>query len=145
MTILSEYMKENHRDCDKEFADMENAVADENWVESSVKFEKFATDLIHHFDIEEKIMFPAFELRSASAHCNPTPVMIMEHTQMKTILDTMRIKIKNKDKNSFFGDSETLMMTMQQHNMKEEQMMYPMIDEAMGDESQMLLDEILKS
>ncbi len=29
MTVLSEYMKADHRACDAEFANMENAVADE--------------------------------------------------------------------------------------------------------------------
>ena len=87
-------------------------------------------------------MFIAFEARSANAHCNPTPVMIMEHTQMRNIIDSMREKLDTKDKDGFFGDSETLMMTMQQHNMKEEQMMYPMIDEVMGEESAMLLNSM---
>ncbi len=142
MTVLSEFMKADHRACDEEFANMENAVADGDWDVASTKFEKFASDLLHHFDIEEEVMFPAFEARSASAHCNPTPVMIMEHTQMRGIVNTMRTKLEAKDKDGFFGDSETLMMTMQQHNMKEEQMMYPMIDEAMENEGGMLLDSM---
>ena len=142
MSILSTFMRDDHRSCDEQFANMENAVADENWSEASTKFEEFATDLLHHFEIEEQVMFPAFEARSASAHCNPTPVMLMEHTQMRGITDEMRTKLDSKDKDGFFGSSETLMMLMQQHNMKEEQMMYPMIDEAMGAESDMLLDSM---
>jgi hemerythrin-like domain-containing protein len=142
MSILSTFMKDDHRSCDEGFATMENAVADENWSEAKEKFEEFTTNLLHHFDIEEKVMFPAFEARSESAHCNPTPVMIMEHEQMRGITKDMREKLEAKDKNGFFGSSETLMMLMQQHNMKEEQMMYPMIDEAMDSESEMLLNEM---
>jgi len=142
MTILSTFMKDGHRACDAEFANMENAIADDNWNEGKKLFEKFASDLIHHFDMEEKVMFVAFEAKSENAHCNPTPVMIMEHTQMRNIIESMREKLNTKDKDGFFGDSETLMMTMQQHNMKEEQMMYPMIDEAMGEESSTLLDSM---
>jgi hemerythrin-like domain-containing protein len=142
MNILSNFMKDGHRACDEEFADMENAIADDNWSEGNKLFEKFALDLLHHFDMEEKVMCIAFEARSANAHCNPTPVMIMEHTQMRNIVDSMREKLDTKDKDGFFGDSETLMMTMQQHNMKEEQMMYPMIDEVMGEESAMLLNSM---
>ena len=142
MSILSTFMKDDHRACDEEFANMENAIADDNWIEGKKLFDKFGSDLLHHFKIEEEVMFPAFEARSESAHCNPTPVMIMEHTQMKQLIQDMNTAVESKDKDKFFGLSETLMMTMQQHNMKEEQMMYPMIDEAMGSESQMLLDSI---
>ena len=142
MNILSSFMKEDHRACDNEFANMENAIADDNWVEGKKLFEKFSEDLIYHFDMEEKVMFPAFEARSASAHCNPTPVMLMEHAQMKQLVESMEEELNSKNKDKFFGLSETLMMTMQQHNMKEEQMMYPMIDQAMAEESNMLLDSM---
>jgi iron-sulfur cluster repair protein YtfE (RIC family) len=135
-------MKEDHRACDNEFANMENAIADDDWIEGKKLFEKFGGDLLHHFDMEEDVMFPAFETRSENAHCNPTPVMIMEHDQMRHLINSMSEAVKEKDKDKFFGLSETLMMTMQQHNMKEEQMMYPMIDEAMAAESSMLLDEM---
>ena len=142
MSILKDYMVADHRACDEEFANMENAVNDENWTGASELLEKFASDLLHHFDMEEKVMFVAFEARSASAHCNPTPVMIMEHTQMRNVIAELRSNLDAKNKDQFFGLSETLMMTMQQHNMKEEQMMYPMIDEAMVGEEQILLDSM---
>jgi len=142
MSVLKDFMIADHRACDEEFANMENAVNDDNWAEASKLLEKFASDLNHHFNIEEKVMFVAFEARSASAHCNPTPVMIMEHTQMRNVLKELKTHLDDKDKDQFFGHSETLMMTMQQHNMKEEQMMYPMIDEAMIGEEQILLESM---
>jgi iron-sulfur cluster repair protein YtfE (RIC family) len=141
MAILSSYMKADHRACDEAFANMENEVSDENWTNATKLFEAFASDLNHHFNMEEDVMFPAFEAREAG-HCNPTPVMIMEHTQMRNVLKQLREDLEAKNKEHFFGLSETLMMTMQQHNMKEEQMMYPMIDESLGEESAMLLDEM---
>ena len=102
MIVLSEYMKADHRACDEAFANMENEVADENWSNASKVFESFASDLNHHFDIEEEVMFPAFEARGAG-HCNPTPVMIMEHTQMRNVLKTMREDLEAKNKEHFFS------------------------------------------
>ncbi len=58
----------------------------------------------------------------------PTQMMRMEHAQMLQVLEQMKDDIINKDKEHFFGLSETLMMLMQQHNMKEEQMLYRMAD-----------------
>jgi len=142
MSVLKDFMLADHRACDEQFADMENAVNDEKWSEASKLLNKFSSNLNHHFDMEEKVMFVAFEARSESAHCNPTPVMIMEHTQMRNVLKELEKELEAKNKDQFFGLSETLMMTMQQHNMKEEQMMYPMIDETMIGEEQILLDSM---
>ncbi len=62
----------------------------------------------------------------------PTMIMRMEHAQMKAILEDLKSDIEKKDKNHFFGVSESLMMLMQQHNMKEEQMLYKMADMHLG-------------
>ncbi|MDX2322458.1 MAG: hemerythrin domain-containing protein, partial [Moritella sp.] len=56
----------------------------------------------------------------------PTEVMRNEHEQMRRMMTQMVEAIASKDTERFFGLSETLMMLMQQHNMKEEQMLYPM-------------------
>ena len=131
MSVIKEFMESDHRACDEAFANMENAVHEENWKEAKKLFDSFSSDLLYHFDMEEKVMFPAFEARSASAHCNPTPMMLMEHEQMKKLVQDMRTDVDSKNKDHFFGLSETLMMTMQQHNMKEEQMMYNLADDAL--------------
>ena len=47
---------------------------------------------------------------------------------MRQLLNALQEDLEKKDKNHFFGVSESLMMLMQQHNMKEEQMLYAMAD-----------------
>ena len=76
-------------------------------------------------------MFPAFEEVTGMTQ-GPTMVMRMEHSQMRNILEDLKADIEKKDKNHFFGVSESLMMLMQQHNMKEEQMLYAMADMHLG-------------
>ena len=61
MSTISSFLTKDHRACDEEFANLENAVASDNWEESAIKLNKFITDLLHHFDMEEKVMFPTFE------------------------------------------------------------------------------------
>jgi hemerythrin-like domain-containing protein len=141
MAILSSYMKADHRACDEAFANMENEVSDENWTNATKLFEAFASDLNHHFNMEEEVMFPAFEAREAG-HCNPTPVMIMEHTQMRNVLKQLREDLEAKNKEHFFGLSETLMMTMQQHNMKEEQMLYTMAEQHLGTQGKVIVEKM---
>ena len=131
MNTISSFLTTDHRACDNEFANLENTVASENWEESKTQFDKFSADLLHHFDMEEKVMFPVFEEVTGMTQ-GPTMVMRMEHSQMRNILDDLKADIEKKDKNHFFGVSESLMMLMQQHNMKEEQMLYAMADMHLG-------------
>ena len=131
MSTISSFLTTDHRACDEEFANLENAVASQNWEKSQEQLNKFISDLTHHFSMEEKVMFPAFEDATGMTQ-GPTMVMRMEHSQMRNILDDLKADIEKKDKNHFFGVSESLMMLMQQHNMKEEQMLYAMADMHLG-------------
>ena len=127
MNNISSFLTSDHRACDEEFANLENAVALDNWEDSQVKLNKFITDLLHHFDMEEKVMFPKFEEVTGMTQ-GPTMIMRMEHDQMRQLLKDLQEDLEKKDRNHFFGVSESLMMLMQQHNMKEEQMLYAMAD-----------------
>lgn len=139
MQTISSFLTQDHRDCDEAFASMEQCVAKENWSESEKMFNTFVADLFHHFDMEEKIMFPVFEERTGMHNAGPTAMMRMEHEQMRNVVSQMREDINAQNKNHFFGLSESLMMLMQQHNMKEEQMLYAMADARIGFE----VDEVV--
>lgn len=128
---ISSFLTKDHRDCDEVFAQMENEVASENWNEANKKFAEFNGDLEHHFSMEEQIMFPAFEQKTGMMG-GPTAMMRMEHEQMRHVVSQMKKDLDEKNKNHFFGLSESLMMIIQQHNMKEEQMLYAMADNHLG-------------
>ena len=131
MDTISSFLTSDHRACDEEFANLENTIASQDWEEAQIQLQKFSSDLTHHFDMEEKVMFPVFEEVTGMTQ-GPTMVMRMEHSQMRGILEDLKADIEKKDKNHFFGVSESLMMLMQQHNMKEEQMLYRMADMHLG-------------
>ncbi len=138
---IKSFLTQDHRDCDEEFANMENAVSSGNWEKAKESFEKFVADLQIHFDMEEKIMFPAFENKTGMC-CGPTQVMRMEHAQMKSVITQMREDIISKNSSHFFGLSESLMMLMQQHNMKEEQMLYSMADTHLQEECSLIVEQM---
>ncbi len=138
---ISSFLTQDHRNCDEEFANLENSVASENWTEVEKVFANFFADLQHHFDMEEKVMFPTFEERTGMTG-GPTQMMRMEHQQMTQILSQMKEDVANKNKDHFFGLSETLMMLMQQHNMKEEQMLYRMVDNHLGADASLVITEM---
>jgi hemerythrin-like domain-containing protein len=91
-----------------------------------------------HFAMEEEAMFPAFEERTGMS-MGPTQVMRSEHVQMRELFQGMDNAVRARDADDYLGQSETLLMMMQQHNLKEEQILYPMADQALAGE----LDELI--
>jgi DUF438 domain-containing protein len=139
---VNQFMTEDHRACDEQFAQLENIVDSGNFDGAKAMFEEFYSHMINHFEKEEKVMFPKFN-ESAGEGCNPTTVMIMEHDQMRSLMNKMGEALKANDKEEFLGLSENLLFVMQQHNMKEEQIMYNLVDNSCdSDEIIRLMQEI---
>ena len=125
MTSIPEFMTAKHRECDEFFIQAENAIADNNWLLAKQAFSQFSAELTIHFQAEEDILFPEFEQATGITQ-GPTQVMRGEHQQMRALVADLLVALSAEDKDSYISASETLMVLMQQHNMKEEMMLYPM-------------------
>ncbi len=138
MTTITDTMANDHRRCDKLFVEAEEMVAKGEWAEGRVKFDAFRDATENHFSMEEEILFPGFEQRTGQS-AGPTQMMRMEHAQMRQLLTDMATAVQLTDTERYLGLSETLMMLMQQHNMKEEQMLYPMTDQVFATDAEVTL------
>ncbi len=58
--------------------------------------------------------------------------MRMEHAQMRSLLDQMDAAMAVRDAVGLSGTAETLLIMMQQHNLKEQHILYPMCDRALA-------------
>jgi len=124
MSSIKDYLTHDHRKCDDMFADMEKK-ATNSFMDAHEAYKEFAHELEKHFQMEEKVMFLEFEAKTGMTQ-GPTQMMRQEHSQMRGLLSQMADAFDTNNQDKFFGLSETLMILMQQHNMKEEQMLYPM-------------------
>ncbi|MCK9283840.1 MAG: hemerythrin domain-containing protein [Rhodocyclaceae bacterium] len=131
MTSITEPLREQHKHCDDLFAAAEEAAQSAHWVECKAQFAEFRSELEAHFSGEETVLFPAFEQASGMSG-GPTQVMRMEHTQMRGLVEQMAGAVDTHDAAEFCGAGETLLMLMQQHNMKEENILYPMCDQTLA-------------
>ncbi len=138
MTRISEFLSDDHNACDDLFAAAENAVATKDWSKASSDFNNFTAGMRRHFAREEEVLFPAFEARTGMSG-GPTFVMRAEHQQINGLLAEMNAALNQSDGKTYLGLSETLLMLMRQHNMKEENILYPMSDQALADEMANLL------
>jgi len=64
-----------------------------------------------------------------------------EHREMEPIFDAMREAVAARDAAGYLSAAAQLVQILTPHNQKEETMMYPMIDDAMGPDTRALLDE----
>ena len=138
MNDISHYLSADHEHCDALFAAAENAVGDMDWPTASGRLAEFTQATLRHFAREETILFPEFEDRTGMAG-GPTQVMRLEHEQMRNTLEGMAAAVAGHDADAYLGLSETLLMLMRQHNMKEERILYPMADQALADQAPALV------
>jgi len=138
---ISNYMRDEHRHCDDEFAKVEQAVNAGDFKGAFEAFETFMIDTLGHFDKEEEILFPAFEAATLSTE-GPTYVMKLEHNQVRGLLEQVKDAIDKEDRDRFFSAADTLMILLQQHNMKEEQMLYAMCDNVLDEQAAELVEKM---
>ena len=137
MPTIAEYMSADHHACDDAFAVAEQAALDNNWDKAETLFNEFRADMSKHFRMEESELFPT--LLAAHGPAGPVQMMRMEHEQMKTLLEQMADVVSRHDASGYGGLSETLLIVMQQHNLKEEQILYPMADHYLASQRETLL------
>ena len=140
--MLAKYLTEEHRDCDDQFSRAEAAASDGDIAAARVAFAEFAANLAHHLEMEEGVLFPEFEQATGMHGVGPTAVMRMEHEQMRGLLGQMQGALAGEDLDSFLGIGETLNILIQQHNMKEEHMLYPMAEQALAASAERLLERM---
>jgi iron-sulfur cluster repair protein YtfE (RIC family) len=141
MPSISGIMTDDHRHCDQLFADAEASVSQGDWATAAAHYVRFRDAMEHHFTLEEQVLFPAFEGRTGSG-LGPTQVMRMEHIQMRRLLEEMDAAARDRQPDAYLGTAETLIIIMQQHNMKEEQILYRMTDQLLGDQADQLIQQM---
>ena len=141
--MIFEFMRDDHRACDHLYTEAENTLAAKKTEEAKELFTAFYRATNHHFDMEERELFITFEKRTGMMG-GPTQMMRYEHQQLRSLLESMLLALNENRYNDFFGIGESMMIMLQQHNMKEEQMLYPMIDRALGNDGDLMI-QTLKS
>jgi hemerythrin-like domain-containing protein len=135
MSLPTQILPAHHRHCDDLFVAAEVSAQRGDWSAAAPAFERFNDQMKAHFDAEEGLLFPAFEAATGMS-AGPTQMMRHEHEQMRSLLSQLEAACAAHDGESYAGVAETLLMLMQQHNMKEENILYPMCDQALGAEAE---------
>ncbi|MCI4458738.1 MAG: hemerythrin domain-containing protein [Thermocrinis sp.] len=136
MLTITEYLTHEHRECDELYAKVEELLKKGQWEDAKRVFAEFKTETLKHFQREEDVLFPEFEARTGIV-MGPTQVMRMEHDQARELIERMEKALEEKKEKEFFAIGDTYMILIQQHNLKEENILYPMCDQHL-DPSEMI-------
>jgi hemerythrin-like domain-containing protein len=139
MVNIKTFLTQDHRHCDTYFSEMENRANSGTLADALEAYEAFRDATERHFQMEERVMFPAFEEKTGMVQ-GPTQMMRMEHQQLRSLLKQLGEAIDEENRTKFFGLTETMMIMLQQHNMKEEQMLYTMAQQHLSADAPQIVD-----
>jgi iron-sulfur cluster repair protein YtfE (RIC family) len=130
---VSEYLGADHDRLDALLQQSAGLAERGVFEEAAQTFAEFRTGLGRHIDAEEGILFPAFE-ELTGMEGGPVSVMRREHVVIRGLLAETAVAIKSADAAATARTLGWLRNALEVHNLKEEQMLYPMTDAAAGDE-----------
>ena len=114
---------------------------DEQIEEGLESIKSFLNEMERHFQMEETVLFPTFEEIGGMRH-GLTQVMRMEHQQIRNVLASMSEALSNGDREEILEVGETMMILIQQHNVKEEGILYPMADQHLASYRKELIERM---
>jgi hemerythrin-like domain-containing protein len=141
MTI-KEFMTQQHRECDSKLTFVEDAIEKKDFDDAMMKYMEFKNETLHHFSLEEDYLFPMFEEKSGMGNMGPTQVMRMEHDQARGLFSKMDVAINDKDSDRYYGLSDSMLILLQQHNAKEEQMLYTLIQNTFNAQNDEIVEKL---
>ena len=96
-------------------------------------FHDFKIGLQKHIVWEEEILFPIFEKKTGMYETGPTAVMRMEHRQIKEFLEKIHDQILKGETKPIDELEKGLIEVLTAHNLKEEDILYPWIDDSISE------------
>lgn len=141
MQTICEYMADDHKRCDDLFLKVEAAIAQHEWEQAQSNFGDFCHAWLGHLDSEERIVFPALEKVTFNA-AGPIAMLRMEHERIRGIVVRLGDAVQRHDPSDFLLHAETLTILAQQHGLKEEEMLYPLLDRILAGNVQHIVDAL---
>ena len=137
-SAITDTLTADHRRCDRLLAAVDVSGRSVDWSRVVRETETFCQATEQHFLFEEEVLFPPLEDVSPLA-TGPTEMMRQQHEQIRQLLEDLTEAARLGDAADYAGLSETLHFLIQQHNAKEEGILYPLADRALGEEGATLV------
>ncbi|MCU4174021.1 hemerythrin domain-containing protein [Carboxylicivirga sp. N1Y90] len=119
----------------------------ENGKELELEFFQKTIDFIKnyadkfHYAKEEDILFKAMLENIENLHCNPIPVMLNEHDEGREYVKGMEQGIAENNQGKIIENARGYGMLLTDHIYKEDNVLYPMAEEALTSEQKDLVNQ----
>ena len=140
MPSIAAALTDHHRLCDDLFEALSDAAQAGDWAEVRARLAALTSALEHHFSFEEDALFPAFEDATGMRE-GPTAVMRHEHAHMRNLLAGLAAAAPEHDPEGCRAELDNLFVMLQQHNAKEEGMLYPACEQLPAAQREALAEE----
>jgi len=117
---------------------------DKDFFEKTIEFIRGYADKFHHAK-EEDILFVELCKDTVRMHCNPTEQMLHEHELGRNFVKNMEKGLEENNQNKIIENARGYSQLLQEHIYKEDNILYPMADEALSQEiNEMMLNKFKK-
>lgn len=141
-TTISACLEADHRRLDALLREVARGVGEAAFDQAQSGYAAFRTGLDLHIQVEEEVLFPAFE-RESGMTGGPTQVMRIEHVQIREAMEEADRALHAGDAAAFERVRAGLEDVLSDHNMKEEHVLYPMCDRALSsDDVRQVVDRL---
>ncbi len=128
----SAFFVPDHQRCDELWVAVERVASSGDRAASATAWKAFEDAMDRHLRMEEDVLFPALDVATGMGGAGPIAVMLHEHRQMRALLAQMAACVRAGQLDALLDHGDTLMMLIQQHNSKEECIVYTTADDALG-------------
>ncbi len=124
---ISEFYEQDHDRLDELFKTFQK-MKRSDFDKAKKAFKEFKFGLQRHIVWEEEVLFPLWEEKTGMSEGGPTFVMRAEHRQIGQQLEAIHGKVADQNPDSD-QEEQALLDLLGSHNMKEERVLYPAIDQ----------------
>ncbi|MBI2662725.1 hemerythrin domain-containing protein [Candidatus Woesearchaeota archaeon] len=112
---------------------LKNKIIDTEFFEKVIDFIRNYADKFHHAK-EEDILFKEFNkcAEEGCVHCNPVEQMLVEHDEGRRYVKMMESGLNEKNKDTLIEGAIGYSNLIREHIFKEDNILYPMADEALS-------------
>lgn len=111
---------------------------DREFIGKVIYFVRNYADKFHHAK-EEDILFKELRKNPGKMHCDPTEQMEFEHDLGRNFVKLMEEGLNESDKEKLMRNAKEYVQLLTEHIFKEDNILFPMADNAMDEKTQKLM------
>ena len=146
---ITGYLAADHQRIEKIWLELQAAFTRSDFNAMHSRAGEFIAAMRRHLKMEEQILFPAIEDKTAMRTSGPTHAMRLEHREIERVLDGLAPMLTVQERwtaiQAMEGELTDPSALFRSHDAKEEMVLYPMADKLLGAETARKLIEKMRT